>query len=780
VSDPRDQLQADLADRYLLERELGHGGMATVYLARDLKHDRLVAIKVLRTDLSAVLGTERFLHEVRLTAQLQHPHILTLLDSGEGGGLCYYVMPYVEGESLRQRLQREGQLPLDEALRLTREVAEALDYAHQQGIIHRDIKPENILLSRGHALAADFGIALALTQAGGDRLTETGLSLGTPAYMSPEQAMAEPRLDGRSDQYSLACVLYEMLAGEPPYTGPTAQAIVAKRLGQPVPRLSTVREVPTAVDAAVTRALARAPADRYQTVSQFAEALAKATVAGTADSPARHPRSQRIWLTSAAALALLTLSVGWWGVSKARTEAATLRGVALLPCENTSPRQEEAYIGDRWSEELIQKLVRVGGLNPKAWESVRRYRDTRLGVRQIGADLNAGTLVRCRVAEQPTGVRLNVELIRAHDERVIWSNDYQRPAGADGINAAQSAAAREIAQELGVTLPRLALTAVERPLTRDSVALRLYRLGEYFLQSFDDPVAVRKSIDYFEHAIARDSNLVQARIGLARAMIWRGERESLVSRDYFPVVAQLMRSAVALDPTIAEAHTILAGYLLNYTHDWAGAEEEHRRALALNPNSTDAHLWYGWYLQTASRFKDAITEFDRAVQLDPTNKIAHGQLVRVLDFAGQEGRAMRELREALELTPHFYPLYYHWAVMLLRRGQRDSAVAMLDDHVTTPEWYDGWLYAAAGRRDKAQQILDSLMARNAVRPVDPLHIAAIHAGLGNREEALKWLDRAYADRSALLLFLLGPHPAFDALRGDPHFQELRRKAGFKQ
>jgi serine/threonine-protein kinase len=779
VGDSRDQLQADLAGRYLLERELGRGGMATVYLAQDLRHERSVAVKLLRPELGAILGAERFLREIRLTAKLQHPHILPLLESGKAGEQFFYVMPFVEGESLRQRLQREGQLPLDETLQLTREVAEALDYAHGQGIIHRDIKPENILISRGHALVADFGIALAVTQSGAGRLTETGLSMGTPAYMSPEQASADPRLDGRSDQYGLACVVYEMLAGEPPYTGPTAQAIMAKRLGEPVPHLGTVRQVPKAVEAAVTRALARAPADRYQTVSQFAQGLADARLTGDADSP-RHRRSRRIWWASAAALALLTLSVAWWGVSRARTEAATRRAVALLPCESASPRQEEAYIADRWSEELIQKLVRVGGLRLKSWASVRRLRNTQMPLRQIGAELNSGTLVRCQVAEQSAGVRLSVELVRAHDEQVIWSNDYERPAGADGINAVQSAAARDIARELGVTLPPLVLTAVERPLTRDSAALRLYRLGEHFLQSFDDPVAVRKSIQYFELAIARDSNLVQAHLGVATAMIWRGERENLVSRDYFPIVAQQVRRSIALDPTIAETHALLALYLLEYTHDWAGAEEEHGRALALNPNSVAAHLWYGWQLEIESQFKDAIREFERAVELDPTNKIARGQLVRVLDFAGQEARAMRELREALELAPHFYPLYYHWALMLLRRGQRDSAVAMLDEHLTTPEWYDGWLYAAAGRRDKGQAILDSLMLRNAVRPVDPLHIAAIHAGLGNREEALKWLERAYADRSALLLFLLGPHPAFDALRGDPRFQELRRKAGFKQ
>jgi eukaryotic-like serine/threonine-protein kinase len=287
--------------------------MATVYLARDLKHDRPVALKVLRPELGAVLGAERFLREIRLTATLQHPHILPLLDSGEAGERFYYVMPYVEGESLRHRLQREAQLPVDEALRLTREVAEALDYAHSEGIIHRDIKPENLLLSRGHALVADFGIALAVTQAGKGRLTETGLSLGTPAYMSPEQAMAQPRLDGRTDQYSLACVLYEMLAGEPPYTGPTAQAIIAKRLSEPLPHLGTLREVPASVEAAVSRALAKSPADRFPSAGDFAAALERPT-------PRRRLGPTRRFVVAAAMIAAaLLLGLSAWLVRPTST-----------------------------------------------------------------------------------------------------------------------------------------------------------------------------------------------------------------------------------------------------------------------------------------------------------------------------------------------------------------------------------------------------------------------------------------------------------------------------
>jgi len=302
-------LHSALADRYAIERELGRGGMATVYLARDPKHDRPVALKVLRPELAGVLGGERFLREISLTAQLQHPHILTLIDSGEADGFLYYVMPYVEGESLRQRLEREGQLPLDEALRITRAIASALDFAHGHGVIHRDIKPENIMLHEGEPMVADFGIALAVSTAGQKRLTETGMSLGTPAYMSPEQTSGEAKLDGRSDQYSLACVLYEMLAGEPPYTGPTAQAIIAKRLTEPIPHLGTVRRVSPAVEAAVTKALAKTPADRFATAGAFAAAFTAGSTRAT------HPRRRFV----GAALAVLIMVGGaaaWFYASR--------------------------------------------------------------------------------------------------------------------------------------------------------------------------------------------------------------------------------------------------------------------------------------------------------------------------------------------------------------------------------------------------------------------------------------------------------------------------------
>ena len=319
MADPLAHLTAALADHYAIEREAGVGGMATVYVARDLKHDRHVALKVLKPELAALLGVERFLSEIRVTANLQHPHILPLFDSGQAGGLIYYVMPNVEGESLRQRLEREKQLPLETAIEIARAVASALDYAHRHGVIHRDIKPENILFQDGQAVVADFGIALALSAAGGSRLTETGLSLGTPQYMSPEQATGERTLDARTDIYSLASVLYEMLAGEPPHTGPTVQSVIAKVLTDRPRPLRALREsVPPAVEAAVQKALAKVPADRFASAAQFADALTQPTMSGALEAPAsgerplRPPRLGAVpWALAAVAALAAAAAWGW-------------------------------------------------------------------------------------------------------------------------------------------------------------------------------------------------------------------------------------------------------------------------------------------------------------------------------------------------------------------------------------------------------------------------------------------------------------------------------------
>ena len=371
-------LATALEDRYRVERELGQGGMATVYLAQDLKHDRQVALKVLKPELGAVLGSERFLTEIKITARLDHPHILTLLDSGAGDGVLYYVLPFVRGESLRVLLNRETQLGVDEALAITRQIASALDYAHRQGVVHRDIKPENILIHEGEAMLTDFGIALAIKEAGGSRLTETGLSLGTPQYMSPEQATGDRQLDARSDLYSLAAVLYEMLTGEPPMTGPTVQAVIAKLLTEMPTRIRTVRgTVPEGVDNAVAKALAKVPADRYATAGDFAKAL---------DPPEPDRLRQwlgesrpRVWITVAAAAACALLAWGWVALRQrpaveAEPVQITFTGNADVPAISRDGRRLAFVTRDCDSADTCMRTIVVQDLDGVARSVVAIHR----------------------------------------------------------------------------------------------------------------------------------------------------------------------------------------------------------------------------------------------------------------------------------------------------------------------------------------------------------------------------------------------------------------------
>ena len=419
MADLRDGLQAELRGRYAIERELGRGGMATVFLARDLRHERPVALKVLHPELAATLGPERFLREIRLAARLQHPHILTVLDSGDAAGQLWFTMPYVEGETLRDRLRREGQLPLEDALRIARETADALDYAHQHGVVHRDVKPENILLAGRHALVADFGIARALEGEAGaagaptrqQRLTETGMSIGTPAYMSPEQASGDREVDARSDIYSLGCVLYEMLAGEPPFTGPTAQAILLRKFTENPRPLRAIRDtVPEAVEQAVSKALARSPADRFPSATEFrrvlepvapATGIATPTATPTVAPPGMPPAKRRA-LRYPVTLALL----GWFAIGLGvlfawrhshggdgdAGGAAGTKLVAVLPFENLGGADDE-YFSDGITDEIRGKLSSLPGLQVTARSSSAAYKKTHKKPLEIGHELNVDYLL---------------------------------------------------------------------------------------------------------------------------------------------------------------------------------------------------------------------------------------------------------------------------------------------------------------------------------------------------------------------------------------------------
>jgi len=443
VTDPIAGLNAALVDHYIIDRELGHGGMAMVYLARDLKHERFVALKTLRPEIAVALGRERFLREIKLAARLQHPNILPVYDSGDVGGVLYYVMPFVEGESLRDRLDREPQLPLDDALQIAREVAEALAYAHEHDVVHRDIKPENIMMSGGHAVVADFGIARAVSAAGGDKLTETGLAIGTPAYMSPEQAAGTGQVDRRSDIYSLGCVLYETLAGQPPFTGSTAQAIMARHSLDSVPRLRIVREtIPDALEAVINRALAKVPADRYATAAQFAEAIAVAST-GTVSRvtaarlgttvrtlPWRRPIPVAVGVTLLVALAWILLGPRRTaGPGGAGGGGLDLRRVAVLYFTDLSRDSSLGHIAAGLTEGLIGELAKVRALDVVSPNGVAPYRGSEVSRDSIARALHVGSLIEGSVEPLGDRVRATVRLVDGSSGADVERATFTLPSG---------------------------------------------------------------------------------------------------------------------------------------------------------------------------------------------------------------------------------------------------------------------------------------------------------------------------------------------------------------
>jgi len=614
------RLQSALGDRYRVERELGRGGMATVYLAHDLRHDRPVALKVFHPELAAALG-ERFLREIRVAAKLSHPHILTVHDSGESAGLLWYTMPVVDGESLRQRIQREGQLPVEEAVRVARTVAEALDFAHAQGIVHRDIKPENILLFGNEPMVADFGIALAIDAVGQDRLTQTGFSLGTPSYMSPEQACAEPRLDGRTDIYSLGCVLYEMLAGEPPYTGPTPQAVVARRLTEPPPSLRTVRDLPEALEQAVHKALARSPADRFATARDFARAITEA-VAFAPGSTLPRPAARAPWRKSPKALAaalLLTLALGLAWLASRRSPAAVPPSetqLAVLPF-SVPGAGPFAYLVEGMVDLLSRNLNGVGAqvtVDPGRVMSALRSGEKR-GVqdadrgRDIARRLGARRYILGSVHAAGGHLRIQAQLYE-HDSSAV------RPiaqAAAEG----DSTTLFDLVDELSAQLlvgggrgqgARLAQTAA---LTTGSLpALKVYLDAERNLRAarFDSAVAG------FQLAVSLDTSFALAHYRLAAAAAWTGR---------MGLLTPAMTRALALAERLGERDRRLLSAFAELVRGAPDvAERQYREILEAYPDDLEArfqlaNVLYNYNAPRGRPPSEAAEQYSRVLEVDP-------------------------------------------------------------------------------------------------------------------------------------------------------------------
>jgi eukaryotic-like serine/threonine-protein kinase len=702
MTKPAGELAEGLQDRYAIERELGRGGMATVYLAQDLRHDRPVALKVLHPELAQALGPERFQREIRMAARLQHPHILTMLDSGESAGRLWFTMPFIEGESLRDRLNREKQLPVEDALRIAREAADALDYAHHHGIIHRDIKPENILLAGRHALVADFGIARALDSGGAQKLTETGMAVGTPAYMSPEQASGERELDGRTDIYSLGIVLYEMLAGEPPFSGATVQAMIARRLTETARPLRTIREtIPESVDQAVARALAKAPADRFKTAGELARALeagpevTRSAAQGvaptmpavgrpTAQPPDQH-RPRQPFPRSAMLVVLgfvigLGVLFGWLrrhGVEPTDTGGA--RRLAVMPFENLGAPGDE-YFADGVTDEVRGKLASLPGLQVTARSSSNQYKKTTKTPQEIGRELGVDYLLTGTVRwEKGSGgnrVRVSPELIQVATASTKWQQPFD--AALSDVFQVQGDIAGRVAQALNVALEAPKQEELHERPTQNLAAYDAYLKGEEAAQGIwaIDPATLRRAARYYEQAVALDSSFAQAWAQLSRTL----------SYAYYignPVAADAERARVAADRAAALAANRAEGrlaqgdYFRYVLQDHLQAQEQYAEGQRLAPNNADLLTGGALALEGLGRWEKALEDLRKAIALDPRSTNTARRLAFTLLWLRRYPAADSAYDRALALGPTNLQAIEGKAMVQLAQSNLDGARAVL-------------------------------------------------------------------------------------------------------
>ncbi len=797
MSDLLSVLKQALRDRYVVEREAGRGGMATVFQARDRKLGREVAIKVVSPSVMTAVAGERFLREIRITAQLQHPNILSLIDSGEAAGLLYSVMPFVDGESLRERLLGE-QLPIGEALLLAREVAEALDYAHHRGIVHRDVKPENILLSNGHAVVADFGIARAIGLASGNSLTAKGLPIGTAAYMSPEQAQGTTGGDPRSDVYSLGCVLYEMLTGRMAFGGANLREVLAKQaVGEPTPVQTLRPEVPDAVTAIVARALAKRPEERYQTAGELAADLRVAMgepvrLTGSTPMPGswlppgertsrgRTPgdpagaASGAMWgrvLLIATALVLLALLATrlWPSRFGERPPVATEASVAVLPLETGDSSAEDEYLSEGLSEEIVGRLAQVEGLKVISSRSVVALKGRRLTVRQVADTLGVRHVLDGSLLRSGGQIQAKVQLIDAQRGVVVWQQTYTLAAGE--VVQLQDVIARQVAGALLTADGRTPMPAAPVR-TAQVLAYDAYLRGAYWLER-RTPEALRLAAAAFEQAVEVDSGYVQALAGLASTRTYGvvyGYRSEADPYTELAQALQLAGRAIARDSGAAEAWLARADArsIAFFPEDSVRADV--LRARKLMPNSADVAMAYAWALFRAGATDTALAQARRALALDP---LAPG---------------LRHALVALAIGARRYDVAVHEVRTTGLGGAVDPVSAILESYAQLlsgqatrcAERDPGpWVAVRAmclyqlGRATEAAALADSLGRELDQERYLFLHqyadLAAYYAWRGDAERSVHWLERALAHSPMLHRWQLASG-LFDKVRRTAEFE----------
>jgi len=770
-----DDLKAALADRYTIEREIGSGGMATVYLAEDVKHRRKVALKVLRPELAATLGADRFVREIEIAANLSHPHILPLYDSGEADGVLYYVMPYVEGESLRERLDREGKLGVDEVIRLTDEIAAALSYAHERGIVHRDVKPENVMLTGRRAVVADFGIARALRVAGGERLTGTGLAVGTPAYMSPEQAMGQADVDARSDVYALGCVVYEMVAGRAPFEGDTPQALLAKHAVERVPGLRTSDpQVPLFLERAVERALAKDPADRFSTASEFAGALTAETVVARVGKK-RWRRRAVVGLVAG----VVVVAAAAWGLVTVLGGPGYER-LAVLPPANLMNDPEQAYFVEGVHNALISELQQAG-VAVIARTSVMQYADMQKPIREIASELGVDALIEASVSRAADSVEIQVAVVDGRTQQYVGDRIVRR-SDLRNVERLYRGLTAAIASEIQLALTPQAEARLTSARPVNPQAYEAYLRGRFHKDKFT-PRDLETALHCFQMALERDPGYALAYLGIADVWMNRAQFGMVPSNEALPRVRAAFTRALELDSTLVEAqgHPAVKTWL---EWDWEAAEAAFLRLIEFNPNDPGLRSEYSHFLLIMKRPNEALEQSELAIEAAPFGELIQAFHGMVLYMMRRYDDAMVQIQRLLRMSPNNALALYGLHCVYHAKGMDDESLAAAQSFFAALEFTQAEEalasgYAEGGYRGAMRRLGDTLANLRNVTYVLPTDIAVAYVLAGDSSRALDWLEQGFEERDPNMPYL-SAFPYYDHLRDDPRFQDLLRRMNLPQ
>ena len=788
MADLRRTLEETLGNSYAIERELGGGGMSRVFLAEETALQRRVVIKILPPELAAEVNAERFRREIQLAAKLQHPYIVPVLSTGVAGGLPYFTMPFVEGESLRARLQKTGEFPVPEAVAIMRDVLEALSYAHESGVVHRDIKPENVLLARNHAHVADFGVAKALSASTNAHsgLTSLGVALGTPAYMAPEQAMADPATDHRADLYAVGAMAYEMLTGHQVFSARSPQAMLAAHATEAPEQIERRRpNTPPGLAALIMRLLDKHPADRPQSAAEALSALALAAtpsggMAPTAQyqtaSAAQKVKSKRgLWIGMAAAAFLLAIggaALARRSVSGAAASSSQTPSIAVMPFENMSGDPKNDYLGDGLSEELIGGLSRVRGLQVAARTSSFAFKGKNEDVRTIGSRLGVSSVLGGSVRRAGNKLRVSVQLTNVATGYNLWSETYDREMS--DVFAVEDDISRAIVSALEVRLATAQAGArIVEKTTDDPVAYDLYLKGRYAFGLRGSHMYEAEK--YYQAAVARDSSFALAWSGLADLYAVMTSWGLISPKEAEEKSVPYAERAVALAPNLPEPHVSLGFALCNFRHQKAAGVAEFKRAIELNPSLGQAHYFYSMCLKSATD-PSLLAEAEEAHRLEPLNAQFTVALIRAYLFLHQEQRAFELIQSTLKLAPNLGSLYAQVFWIYANRGDtanlRQTAGKM---YVTNPGHREGIraLIALISRDTATSAKLYPGLVAHPDR--GGIWVAAAYAMMRNTDSTLAWLDRTYAVNGDIVGF--AGYPLFDFVRSDPRYAMLRNKYG---